>query len=41
MSTTNHYANPLVERYCSPEMSFIFSADFLYCLCNKLLKFVA
>jgi len=28
MSTTNHYANPLVERYCSPEMSFIFSADF-------------
>jgi len=30
MSDSSHYANPLVERYCSHEMSHLFSADFKF-----------
>jgi len=30
MSERSRYSNPLVERYCSPEMAFIFSDDFKF-----------
>ena len=30
MSETANYQNPLVERYCSKEMSYIFSSDFKF-----------
>ncbi len=32
----HHYRNPLVERYCSPEMSHIFSNDYKFVTWRKL-----
>jgi len=30
MSSRDQYQNPLIERYCSPEMSFVFSPEFKF-----------